>query len=218
MNKQSILTVLRAYVTGIGLVVLGYVIWQCFKFVHTPGRAGSEIAGMRAVTSAVAPYLLYVCFLLLPWWRCGILIRTLGYALGVPVCAYVVIAFLVVDILYFHEKILFQALLLSGLLAQILRLFLPLPEELRNHDAEICKRYLRRNHGTRIKLVEKFILEVEGEDHDVAIWSENFDPEKQEHLKRLDLVFETWFKKAKSNDAEPLERTTRELHDGNISL
>jgi len=197
MNKQSILKVLRLYITAVSLVVLGYVVWQCYAFPGAAKSSGSEASRIWGLAIALLPYLLFVCFLLIPWWRLGDVIRTLGYAIALPVCAYVILSFFVVDLTHAHNKILLQSLLLSGLVAHIFRLFLPLADEARIQDAEFCKRYLRQNHRNKLSLVEEFIAEVEGEDRDIGVWGRFIDTENREMLKRLDRIFEKWLNSSK---------------------
>jgi hypothetical protein len=73
---------------------------------------------------------------------------------------------------------------------------IPVVDEIRSHGADVCRRYLREKHGAKGNLVEQFILEVEGEDHDVTIWNQFVEVKDPEMLKRLDRVFESWLRKA----------------------
>ena len=201
MNKKSILTVLRSYITVAGLAVVGFVAWQCYAFIRESPPGGSEWSHIRGLTITTVPYLLYLFFLLVPWWRRGDLIRTLGYGIALPLCAYLVLTFFVVDLTYVHQKLLFQSLLLTGLVAHIFRLILPLADDFRVQDAELCKRYLRQNHRDKLDRVEEFILEVEGEDHDNGVWGRVIDTQNREMLKRLDRIFEKWLNESESNDS-----------------
>jgi hypothetical protein len=200
-NKQSLLKVLGYYISGVGLAVLAFVVWQCWAFLVASLPGGSQGSHILGLAIAIVPYLLYVCFLLWPWWRRGDLIRTLGYGIALPLCAYLVLTFFVVDLTYVHQKLLFQSLLLTGLVAHIFRLILPLADDFRVQDAELCKRYLRQNHRDKLDRVEEFIREVEGEDHDIGVWGRVIDTGNREMLKRLDRIFEKWLNESESNDS-----------------
>ena len=195
LNKQSIPAILRLYVTAVGLVTLGSVVWHCYTFIHTPDPGGWDLSRIWDLVVTLVPYVLFILFLLFPWWRLGYVIRALGYAIAIPIYTYIVVSFLIVDVIYFHQKTFFQGLLLSGLMAHILWLFLPLVVEFPIQTAELCKRHLRHNHQNKLSLVERFILEIEGEDQDIGIWSSFIDTENDKALKRLDLVFEKWLKR-----------------------
>jgi len=101
---------------------------------------------------------------------------------------------------YVHQQTLFELYLLSGLLSQSLWLFLRLRAESRQaSSAHFWKQRLRENNKERIKLVEDFILEIEGGDHDLTRWSRLADAggkgNPTEMWKRLDAEWERWLKR-----------------------
>jgi hypothetical protein len=62
--------------------------------------------------------------------------------------------------------------------------------------AEICKQHLREKYRDQRRLVEEFIVEIEGAPKtcDVTRWSQFTDIKdiKKEMLKRLEVHFEKW--------------------------
>jgi hypothetical protein len=62
--------------------------------------------------------------------------------------------------------------------------------------ADICKQHLREKYPDKLRLVEEFIVEIEGPPNncDVTRWGQFTDIKdiKKEMLKRLDVHFENW--------------------------
>ena len=60
-------------------------------------------------------------------------------------------------------------------------------------QADACKHYLRASHRDKLALVEEFISEFEGREHDHTRWSKEFSDERrleQEMLQRADAATE----------------------------
>ena len=63
-------------------------------------------------------------------------------------------------------------------------------------SAEICKLHLREKNPDNLRLVNEFIVEIEGtgKNHDVSNWGRFADAswKNDEMLKRVDAEFEKW--------------------------
>ena len=62
--------------------------------------------------------------------------------------------------------------------------------------ADTCKDHLRTSYAAQRVLVEDFIVEIEGREHDVTRWQQFTDQSWNtgEMLKRLDDRFQRWLK------------------------
>jgi hypothetical protein len=62
--------------------------------------------------------------------------------------------------------------------------------------AELCKQHLRQKYPDKLRLVEEFIVEIEGtpQSSDVSRWGQFTDIKgiKKEMLRRLEIQFENW--------------------------
>jgi hypothetical protein len=116
---------LRLHVIAAGLLVLGYAILEYGTFINTHAQFASARSGEWEFVKNFGPYLLFIILLLAPWWRLGFWIRVFGCAIILPFCIYVITSLLIVDLLYRHQQILYHFFLLSGLLAQLVRLSIP---------------------------------------------------------------------------------------------
>jgi len=62
--------------------------------------------------------------------------------------------------------------------------------------AELCKQHLRQKYPDKLRLVEEFIVEIEGppQSSDVTRWRQFTDIKgvKKEMLRRLEIRFENW--------------------------
>jgi hypothetical protein len=62
--------------------------------------------------------------------------------------------------------------------------------------ADICKQHLREKYRDKLRLVEEFIVEIEGapKNCDVTCWGQFADIKdiKREMFKRLEVHFENW--------------------------
>jgi len=142
-------------------------------------------------------YFLTLVLLLSPWWRLGVLIPALGYAIALPSCTYVIAGLSIVDLVYVHQQTLFHLFLLSGVLAQVFWLFLRLRAESRQATiAHRWKQRLREKHQDKIELVERFILEIENGEQDITRASKFADVSGKDDpsamWKRLDAEWERW--------------------------
>ena len=191
---------LRRYFIAVGLIALGCVRWKYDLFIHTHGHGGR--IGFQTWVNAMdfGSYFLAVFLLLCPWWRLGEVISGLSYAIALPSCTYVIAGLSVVDLLYVHQQTWCHCFLLSGVLAQVFWLFLRLGEESRQATiAHLWKERLREDQRERIKLVEQFILEIEGDDHDVSGWRRFAEASRKDDpmgmWKELDAEWEKWLGK-----------------------
>ena len=193
--KTSAMAWLRRYFIAVGLDALGCARWKYNLFIHAPKHGGWGSFQTWEFVMDGGAYLLVVVLMLAPWWRLGGMITPLGYAIVLPSCAYVIVGFLIVDLVYVHEQIWFHLLLLTGLVAQVVWLFIPLAAESRQIQiAELCKQHLRRKHREKPDLVEEFIVEIEGtgKNQNLSKWGRFADLSRKddEILKRLDREFE----------------------------
>lgn len=65
----------------------------------------------------------------------------------------------------------------------------------RLHETGVaCKAHLREQHGDKLELVNEFIAEIEGSDHDLAAWNQFTDlrRDRSEMLQRAEAAFQTW--------------------------
>jgi hypothetical protein len=153
-------------------------------------------------------YCLTVILLLCPWWRLGDVIAALGYAIVLPSCTYVIVGLSVVDLVYIHQQTAVHLFLLSGVLAQTLWLFLRLRAESRQAAiVHLWKQNLRQRHRNKSGLVEQFILEVEGEGHDVTKWSRFAEASENgdsiAFWKRMDAEWREWSNPGDSEGLNP---------------
>lgn len=199
----------QRYFIAVGLVALGCAKWKYHLYLHTPKHDGKSGFQTFELLMDSGSYVLTVVLLLFPWWRLGDIITALGYAIVLPVCTYVLVGLSIVDLVYVHQQTLFHFFLLSGVLAQLFWLFLRLRAESRQAAiAHLWKERLRQKHQDKIELVERFILEIEGEDRDITRGSRFADVSRKDDptamWKRLDAEWEGWL----SNSIRPLRRTS----------
>ena len=187
----------RRYFMALGLIALGSASWKYKLFIHSHEYGGRNSFQMWVMALDAGSYFLTVILLLCPWWRFSPLIAALGYAIVLPSCTYVIAGLSVADLVYIHQQTAVHLLLLSGLLAEILWLFLRLRAESRQATiAHLWKQRLRQKHQDKIELVERFILEIEDDDRDIlrgsrfADISGNDDPTAM--WERLDAEWKRW--------------------------
>ena len=62
--------------------------------------------------------------------------------------------------------------------------------------ADLCKQHLREKYADKLRLVEEFIVEIEGppQNFDLTRWGQFADIKrvKKEMLRRLEIQFENW--------------------------
>jgi hypothetical protein len=194
---RHIMTWSRRYFIVVGLIAIGFVRWKYNLHHQAHKNFGKDGFATWVDAMDYGSYFLTMFLLLCPWWQLGDLVATLGYAVALPICTYVIVGLGIVDIVYVHQQTLFYLFLLSGVLAQIVWLFLPLREEIqRAKDASLAKERLRQNHRERILLVERFILGIEGESHEVSRWNRFADASGRGNPmgmgKRVEVEFERW--------------------------
>jgi len=188
---------LRCYFVAVGVIALCCVRWKYDGLVHSFRYVGkSNFHAFDALMDS-GSCVLGVILLLAPWWRLGVAISAICYAIAVPLCIYVIVGLSIVDLAYLHEQITFHLFLLSGVLAQGFWLFSRLRVE--SGQAAIVdrwKQHIRQKHRDKIELVERFILEMEGEEKDMirasrfADLREKDDPSAM--WKRLDAEWKRW--------------------------
>ncbi len=188
---------LRRYFIAVGLIALGCVRWNFDLFIHTPQRVGFQGFKTFELAMDCSSYLVALVLLLFPWWRIGNLITGLAYAIVLPACVYILGGLSIVDVAYGHQQARFHLFLLSGVLAQVSWLFLRLrAESYRAEIAHLWRERLRRKHRDKIELVERFILEIGGEDKDIirgsGLADESGLDDPNEMWKRLDGEWKRW--------------------------
>jgi hypothetical protein len=188
------MTWLRRYFIAVGLIALGCAWWKFQSLIHSPGHFGPKGFGTWVLGIDSGSYLLTLALLLFPWWRLGGIPSALGYAIALPCCVYFLGGLSAVDMIYLHRQTLFHGFLLSGVLAQAVWAFLSFQAESRQAAmAHLWKERMRKKHLEKVPLVDRFILEVEGEDKDATQWgrfAKSSDPNAL--WKAMDAEWENW--------------------------